>query len=387
MSYNTLKLPSDLQHRADHLRPISPGAPTAGLSWPFPPAFSPGPVMSELKLQSLRAQRSSEPLITPPPPSLTASLDTTNPASTTPDAWSDNATSPSTGLAGLIEPGTYVAFQLCPSMITELYPHAAEAIHTFQYKKFVGLVTDAFIHLDESPLEEGKKARYVQDLVVHYVSAVPTDPVVLARVPMEDLANRIPIYPASAVPSDAEGQDQGQDQDQEQDEEEVKVKSEPLRTMTLFPWANCHQWTTLGIRLMVLVEHLHDSSLKFALHEEEFERFNDVAARDLQRPPPVTESIGVNDSANDSSSKVTGPETHDEDSDVASDGPPNSEEGDAEVAMGDLRVGDHSVPAEVWMDVREAYPDARDDPIGFPREIMKLLRPDDGADDDLSISA
>lgn len=357
MSYNTLKLPLDLQHRADQ-RPISPGAPTAGLSWPFPPAFSPGPTMSELKLQSLRAQRSSEPLISPPP-KLNPQLNTTDTHSSSGATDSDTATSPSTGLAGLIEPGTYVAFQLCPSIIAEMYPLAAEAIHAFEYKKFVGLVTDAFIHLDETPIEQGKKARYVQDLVVHYVSAIPTDPDIVAHVPKEDLRNRIPIDPAAAESEDTDGQEQVED------EEEKRMKSEPLRTMTLFPWTNCYQWTTLGIRLMVLVEHLHDSTLKFALHEEEFERFNDVSVRDLQRGPPTSDVGG--ESGYDSSTTVTG-------GGVASasevEGVVETEA--TEVKKNDLRVGEHSVPAEVWMDVREAHPNARDDPVGFPMEIAEL---------------
>lgn len=318
--------------------------------------------MSELKVQSLRAQRSSEPLISPPPRlNPTPTPDIADPTSST-DTSPDTATSPSTGLAGLIEPGTYIAFQLCPSMIAEMYPLAAEAIHSFEYKKFIGLVTDAFIHLDETPIEQGKKARYIQDLVVHYVSAIPTDPDVIARVPKEDLANRIPIDPASAEPADTEGQDQ----DQEEDEEEAKLKSEPLRTMTLFPWANCHQWTTLGIRLMVLVEHLHDSSLKFALHEEEFERFSYVAARDLQRgPPPVSEAT-----------EATGSEVQNGEADMTGagevEGAVDTETGATEMKKNELRVGEHSVPAEVWMDVREAHPDARDDPVGFPMEIAEL---------------
>lgn len=335
MSYNNHRLPPDLQHRAQADRDKHLLTPT----WPFPPVLSPTPPISEVKRQqSLRARRSTASLIPTTPPTIaTPSL--------------DDPVSPSTGLAGLIEPGTYVAFQLCPSRIAETYPHAAEAIQSFQYKKFVGLVADSFIHLDESPVDRGQPARYLQDLVINYVSEIPVDPDIVDHVPKEDLRNRIPIYPACA--------------DGEPDEkEEIRMRGEPLRTTTLFPWTNCHQWTTLGIRLTVLVEHLHDSTLKFALQEDEFERFCDTVEQDLNREEPEKDQEqeqdpSFADSGYDSSTNLI--------SELVD--PVNETK-----KINELRVGEHSVPAEIWMDVREADPYAREDPVGFPMEIAALAQ-------------
>ncbi|KAI0057786.1 hypothetical protein BV25DRAFT_1830700 [Artomyces pyxidatus] len=208
---------------------------------------------------------------------------------------SSASTSP-TALASRIEPGTYIAFALSKDAILHNHPKAANVVARFPTKRYLGLVTGSFFYNAEG-------GELVQELVVVFVSTA-------ASTRLDAASHSLPISPAAGV--------------------------QPLRTGTLFPFANCRQWATLGTRL--LVDNLYKSSLSFALVDEHFDRFEALVNADYDDMRSVFERTGVVDE---------------------------------DPAVQRLRVPEAALPADIWLDIREADPRV-DDALKFPDEVHML---------------
>jgi hypothetical protein len=140
-----------------------------------------------------------------------------------------------------------VAFALSTTLIAEHFPPGSEAYDAIRYfpcKRYVGLVSDS-----EMLQEEGDE-EWSNEIIVYYASCAK---------PSQFERYCIPIYST-----------------------DVSTKSPrdpPLRTTTFFPHVDCHQWTTASVRLTV--DLLHESSLAFALQDDDMGRYQDYVVEDL----------------------------------------------------------------------------------------------------------
>ncbi|KAI0040290.1 hypothetical protein FA95DRAFT_900594 [Auriscalpium vulgare] len=209
----------------------------------------------------------------------------------------------SAALASGIEPGTYIAFALSKTAVSVQCPFATHLVESFPTKRYVGLVTSSTFYKNE----EGE---LVQELVVNYVS--PAQP---SNSSLSTASPSVPIFPhATNGPAPAA----------------------TLRTNTMFPWPDCHQWMTLGTRL--LVDQVHKSSLVFALTDDALERVEqlmDAAYKQAHR---------------------------DQDGDECLDS----------VEVQHLSVPEFPLPADVWTDLRDGK--VCIDSLRFPDEVQSLER-------------
>lgn len=249
-------------------RVISPGLPTAGFQVP-----------ESTKVRRPLGRHGSlpDPAFTPSTP-----------------FFSTEYTEPSL-LPSRIEPGTYIAFALSKDAIVDQHPKTVLAVGQFPVRRYVGLVTSSTFYKNEAD-------QLFQELVVHYVSPTRVEVAVNA-------GHAVPIFPTAAV---------------------GPAHEQPLRTGTLFPWTNYHQWTVFGTRLQV--ENIYKSSLTFALTEEHFDRVEEI-----MWPTQGSHQVSLDYANRD----VT-----------------------------PLRIPDDALPADIWMDVREA--DAQADALNFPAEVDVL---------------
>jgi hypothetical protein len=200
-----------------------------------------------------------------------------------------------------IEPGTYVAFAIAKQCLAMQFPEGSEAHQTilkFQIHRYVGLVVSSHTHRTE----DGN----VQELVIYFATK--------ASLPSLSVADhRLPI---SSVTSKSESD------------------RPPLQTTTFFPWVDCMQLTTLGIK--AFVDDIHESPLKFTLEHEEYDRFEEAAAKDYEDFDAKEESLSLEDRAN----------------------------------IRRLEDRDCTVPIELWMDIRLG--DVKANPFGFADGVDAL---------------
>lgn len=219
-----------------------------------------------------------------------------------------SATGPPASSVWRIEPGTFVAFSLDTDVVAEQFPVGSDAriaILSFPVGRYIGLVASSFAYYPE----DGPQCqKLVEELVINYVGDT---------VPQLDgvQTHAMPIHPSTrldwAIP--------------------------PLKTTTLFPWKDRYQWTTLGTRLQIT--QLHESRLKFDLHEDDFAAFEDQVAVNY---PDMTNKLAKQQD----------------------DGATNNE------VLGMLQVPMYRLPAKIWRDVREA--NCRDNPTAFADEVSQL---------------
>ena len=214
------------------------------------------------------------------------------------------AMTPLTSQPARITPGTYVAFALATPLIADHFeqdPETYELIRDFDRNRYLGLVSDSFSYTTP----EGD---VVNEIIVHHVSRWSPSPSVVEH-------HCIPIYPCTTTdPEDSE--------------------RPPLRTSTLFPYANCKQWTALGVKITADV--VHESTLSFVLPDDELSRFDECAVVDYREQRLIKDS--------------------------------KPELGAEELMK--LDSAPHALPAEVWKDVRLG--NEYSDPTEFIEEVKDL---------------
>ena len=196
-----------------------------------------------------------------------------------------------------------MAFALATPLIAERFSRgseAYEAVQTFPRSIYIGLVSDSFTFVSE------ESGGLVNEVIIHYVSR--------ATPPSSVNGHCIPIYPAAAAIDSSRGP--------------------PLRTTAFFPYADCKQWTTMGVKLTA--ELVHDSSLVFSLEDEEFSRFEDLAVMDYKH----MSSLDV-----------------------------FKTEADA-IEFQKLRVPQYALASEIWKDVRMG--NEQSEPHNFVEEVNLL---------------
>jgi hypothetical protein len=210
------------------------------------------------------------------------------------------AMAPLTSLPAKISPGTYVAFAVATSVLANDFDQDSDTYHLisgFERNRYLGLVSDSFSYTTV----EGE---VVNEIKIYHVSR---------WFPSVFEHHYIPIYPYTDVGADPR---------------------EPLRTKTLFPYANCKQWTALSVTLTVDI--VHESTLSFLLSDEDLVRFDECAVVDyneqrwIKAPQP---GLGGNE-------LVT------------------------------LDLATHALPGEIWMDIRVG--NQYSDPTEFTEEINDL---------------
>lgn len=214
----------------------------------------------------------------------------------------DSDTGPPPSSVWRVEPASYIAFAIDTAAVAAQFPAdsaAHAAIRAFAARRYVGLVGASYGYQDDA-------GALVEDLTVHFVARAPPPPVAGAD------AHWLPIAPCDSAPA-------------------RPPAAAPLAPARMFPWKDRVQWTTLGTRLLMTA--LHESSLRFALPEDEFARFEDRAAAHFAEIPP--------------------------DEDPAS-------------PIARLRMPQYQVPACVWRDIREA--DVHADPAMFVDELEQMDR-------------
>jgi hypothetical protein len=192
----------------------------------------------------------------------------------------------------MIEPGTYVAFAVAKKFLALQFPEGSEgyqAILNVPIIRYVGLVTSS--HAYRTP--DG----ILQEMIIHFATK------------SSSLCPSVADY-CMPISSDSTGSNRP-----------------PLQTDTFFPWVDCKQLTTQGVR--VAVEDLQESSLNFTLEHEEFDRFEEAALEDNRDFQGKEESL--------------------------------SSEEKAKVRR--LEVQYYTIPADIWMDIRLG--DVKANPSGF----------------------
>lgn len=200
-----------------------------------------------------------------------------------------------------IEPGTYVAFALARQSLAAQFPEGSEAHQTifkFPIGRYIGLVTSSCMYRTNDGT--------VQEMVIHFATKAPSPSLSVAD-------HCLPISSISAKSDSARP---------------------PLQTTTFFPWIDCMQFTTLGVR--VVVEDIHESPLKFTLEHEEFDRFEETAMEDCREFDAIEETLSLDERA-----KVRR-----------------------------LEVQHYTLPVELWMDIRLG--DVKANPLAFADGVDAL---------------
>ncbi|KAI0647879.1 hypothetical protein C8Q79DRAFT_537155 [Trametes meyenii] len=204
-----------------------------------------------------------------------------------------------------IQPGQYVAFTIDTEAAALNYPEGSkerEAVLQFAVGRYIGLVVGSYVQRSED------NSRWLEELVIMFVA-----PAVPSLVGAERYC--MPIAPFHG-------------------DVDVMERGPPLRTKTLFPWANRAQWTTFGTRLQV--ETLHDSQLLFDMDEDEFARFEQRVTSDWEHMDANAALMANEDVKN---------------------------------IVAKLRPPPEPLPAVVWRDIRGKH---GEDPSDFVNEVYAL---------------
>ncbi|OBZ68643.1 hypothetical protein A0H81_11257 [Grifola frondosa] len=132
--------------------------------------------------------------------------------------------------------GSFIAFQFDEG-------YAKDKKTFFPLGRYIGLVVASDVY------KSGDDGRWNEELTVKFV----------ARGPPEIEGCKKHYMPIASSSSD--------------------VGETPLKTNDLLPRPNIVQWTTFGARLHIRMLHDDPNSLKFALQDDELERFEDRAGR------------------------------------------------------------------------------------------------------------
>ncbi|KAG1727165.1 uncharacterized protein EDB91DRAFT_1253995 [Suillus paluster] len=209
----------------------------------------------------------------------------------------DRFAPPQSRTIGKIWPGTFIVFALSTEELAQEYPGDSEIHHRIcEYNpgRYLGLVTSSFVQSIE---DDGST---VEDVIVHFVSRDTPQPSVIA-------SHFIPIFPVSNT---------------------IPTETSALHTSILFPWIDCKQWTTCGVRLRVCRKNA--SALVFELCPDDFERFEDKAGKDYS-------GLEYLDATLDDEEKDT---------------------------LASLLVAPFALPAEIWLDIRN-HADIKEPPSFF----------------------
>ncbi|KAH9949785.1 hypothetical protein B0H21DRAFT_706729 [Amylocystis lapponica] len=208
-----------------------------------------------------------------------------------------------------IEPGSFITFSLDSETLAhqlEDHPVAYQSVREFRGGRYLGLVMASFVHR----VDDG---RPVEELIVNFVAnTLP---------PIAEVAH----HHLLVEPNESD---------------DPRARGPALQTMTMLPWPDLVQWTSFGTRLVVDTGKLHESSLRFALQDEDMNRLENQATLDHEDFGSIMPLERV------------------EDDDL----------------LRKLLVPDEIHPAEVWRDIRVTDADRRENPATWIAETEYIDR-------------